>query len=90
MDAMKASIGEWNRWKERTKNAVVDFGSPVKPCDELAAGEITPSQSDVTGFSIIQAENRESAIDVLKAHPNFKETDGRSMELLEYLHMPGL
>ena len=53
-------------------------------------GAETDSTSDVSGFTIIQADSRDAAIAILRDHPHFKNSNSPAMELLEFLPMPGM
>ncbi len=90
MDQMQASMQAWMEWKNRNGDAVVDFGSPLRPDNYIVDGEIKDSDSDVTGFTIIQADTADEAVEILKDHPHFKTPNSPGMELLEFLPMPGM
>ena len=90
MEQMKASMSEWMRWRdEASKTAKVDFGMPLQ-----AVGRITPagteeSQSQVSGYSIVEGDSKETIIALLQTHPHLQRP-GASIELLEFLSMPGM
>ncbi len=90
MDKMKASMAEWMEWKDRHGDALVDFGSPVKPSKKLDKGAVEEDQGWTTGYSLIQAEDLDQAVEIMKDHPNFKNPEGPGIEILEYVSMPGM
>lgn len=90
MDKMKASMDAWMEWKERHGNALVDFGSPVRPAKKLENGAVSDSVGWTTGFSLVQAESVDDAVELMKDHPNFKNNEGIGIEILEFLSMPGM
>jgi hypothetical protein len=90
MEKMQKSMQEWIDWKNRHGDALVDFGSPLKPVKQLADGKVEDAKSWTTGFSIVQADSVDAAVELLKDHPNFKADDGPGMQLLEFLPMPGM
>lgn len=90
MDKMKASMAEWMEWKNRYGDALVDFGSPVKPSKKLDKGAVEDDHGWTTGYSLIQAKSLDQAVEIMKDHPNFKNPGGPGIEILEYVSMPGM
>lgn len=90
MDKMKASMAEWMEWKNRHGDALLEFGSPVKPSKKLDKGTVEDDQGWTTGYSIIQADDLDQAVEIMKDHPNFTNLDGPGIEILEYVSMPGM
>jgi hypothetical protein len=54
----------------------------------LSESGSSPSESNVVGYSILQAENMEAAKEMLKGHPHLGWADGCSIEVHESLPMP--
>lgn len=73
----EAGMAAWQAWMERAGPAVVDFGSPV-------AGD-----GDVSGFSILQADSRQDVDGLLADHPH-RQAPGATIEVLEFLTLPGM
>jgi hypothetical protein len=67
----------WMDWSERNRDAIVEFGSPLG------------GDSDVSGYSIVQAESRDAAAELFKDHPHLRMPADSSIELLEFLPLPG-
>jgi hypothetical protein len=89
-DQMKGSMQEWMDWKSRNEDAVIDFGMPLKGDKYIAGGVVKDSDSDIRGFTLIQADSVDAAVELLKDHPHFKNPNAPAMELLEFLPMPGM
>ena len=79
----QAGMQEWMAWAGKAGSAIVDLGSPLQP----AAGT-TVSGDPIGGFSILQADSAEALQAVLEGHPH--STHGGSMEVLEFLPIPGM
>jgi hypothetical protein len=75
-EEMQAGMQEWMNWAGKAGPAIVDLGSPL-------AGS-----GDVTGFSILDAESRSAVDELLADHPH-RHLPGASIEVLEFLPMPG-
>jgi hypothetical protein len=73
----QAGMDAWRAWMESAGSAVVDFGAPV-------AGD-----SDVSGFSILEGDSRGQVEALLADHPH-RQAPGASIEVLEFLTMPGM
>ena len=72
-----AGMAAWQAWMETAGEAIVDFGAPV-------AGD-----SDVSGFSILEAPSREEIDTLLTDHPH-RHAPGASIDVLEFLPVPGM
>jgi hypothetical protein len=73
----QAGMAAWMEWAERNRDAIVELGSPLG------------GDSDVSGYSIVQAESRDAAAELFKDHPHLRMPADSSIELLEFLRLPG-
>ena len=79
----QAGMEAWMAWAHRAGDAVVDLGAP------LAVVEPGGDAGDpVGGFSVLQAEDAEALVKVLDGHPH--AAMGGTIEILEFLSMPGM
>ena len=85
----KAGMDLWMSWSKKAGSAIVDLGAPLGNPIKVAGGSSSKSDSNVTGFSILQADSSKAILDLLKDHPHFK-APGASIEVLEFLPMPGM
>jgi hypothetical protein len=85
----KAGMDVWMSWSKKAGKAIVDLGAPLGNPVKVAGGSSSPSDGNVTGFSILQADSSKAIGDLLKDHPHFK-APGASIEVLEFLQMPGM
>ena len=67
----------WQAWAESAGPAIVDLGAPLD------------GEGDVTGFSILQADSRASLDELLADHPH-RHTPGSSIDVLEFMAIPGM
>ena len=91
-DQLKKSLAEWNAWKEKTEKAGAsfEFGMPLDAKVHLEPdGTTSESKLKVSGYGVMEAESLEKALELLKDHPHL-EAQGASLELLAFVHMPGL
>ena len=86
---MKAGMDLWMSSAKKAGSAVVDLGSPLGSPMKVIGGLSTAGNGNVTGFSILQAESGKAIASLMKEHPHFK-APGASVEVLEFLPMPGM
>ena len=89
-DQMKAGMDAWMSWQKRNSKAIVDFGSPVG--DPKFSGGTKTADGDQTigGYSILQAESADALQTLLKDHPHLMTPGGATIEIFEFLPMPGM
>ena len=80
----------WMKWSEKAGDALVDFGMPLGTAKHVESGSISPSKDTVTGFSIIQAGSLDEAATLVEDHPHFHTPGESSIEVHEFLPMPGM
>jgi len=65
-----ASHKGWPDWFNKIGDALVDIGSPMENGFVVQSdGSTSDNSSSLNGFSIIQAEDRAQALDLVKDHP---------------------
>jgi hypothetical protein len=82
----KAVMAAWRAWAERSAASLVELGAPLGDSTVLKGGG---TFGFVGGFSIVQAASVDAAKKIFDGHPHF-ENPGNSIELLEWLPMPGI
>lgn len=79
---------QWMDWKEKAGDKVVDFGAPLSATFRLNSdGNDSALQSEIIGYSFIQAKSLEEAKDQLRSHPHLKWTDNVAVEVFEFCEM---
>jgi hypothetical protein len=86
----EAGMAEWNAWADSNRDAIVDLGVPLGTGRHLEGGSSSAGSSQATGYSIIQAENVDAAAKMLEDHPHFRTPGGATIDVLEFLQMPGM
>jgi len=84
-----ASHEKWPAWFNKVGDKLVDMGSPMENGRALRSdGSTTDSTTGLNGFSIIQAENLDEALGLLKDHPFL--TPGNDEYTVEVFEVPKL
>ena len=86
----KKGMEPWFAWKEKVGAGMVDMGTPLGNGMKVTKDGITPSDKGVVGYSILQANNMDEAVEMLKGHPHLEWMDGCSIEVHESLSLPGM
>jgi len=78
----------WMAWNEKTGNALLDFGAPLMGGVNLGQnGATAESTKQVSGYSIVQAENAAAAQALFDQHPHFHWHPTASIEVHECVEM---
>jgi hypothetical protein len=85
----QAGMDGWTAWAQKNGNAVVDLGMPLGSSKRIADGSVGNSSSQASGYSIIEADSLDAAASILQDHPHL-HTPGGSIDLFEFLAMPGM
>ena len=85
----KAGMDAWMSWAGRAGSGIVDMGSPLATAAKLnGPTQIAAGNSQVGGYSILQAESKDALMGPVKDHPHFR-SPGASIEVFELNPMPG-
>lgn len=87
---MDAVMGEWNAWAGRVGEGLVDFGTPLAGGVRVTKDGTSPSTREVAGYSIIEADDMESALELAKVHPHLNMPGGCEIEVHEVQPIPGM
>ncbi len=82
----------WMQWAQKCGDKLLDMGSPLMNGQQLSSGgSISESGKNVSGYSILQAENMDEAKALLNGHPHISgwNQDAR-IEVHESMPLPGM
>ena len=71
-EQMEAVMAEWNAWAGQVGDGLVDFGTPLAGGVRVTADGTSPSTREVAGYSIIEADDLDAALELAKNHPHLK------------------
>ena len=81
------SMEKWMAWAKKCGDALIDLGSPLGNTQKIMQAGSEASDSQVVGYSILQAETMEDAKALMEGHPHLW-MDTCRIELHESLPMP--
>jgi hypothetical protein len=85
-EEMKKGMEPWNAWYKKCEKAIVDFGAPLGKGTCFSKKGSSKSQSEVTGYSIIQAKDIDAVKAIVADHPHLMMPKA-SIEVLEIMPM---
>lgn len=84
----QAGMKPWMDWMEKHASNLEDGGAPLMPPQSLTPdGKWADSTKEVTGYSIVKAENVEAAKKLFDGHPHLSWAPGCSVEVAEFARM---
>jgi hypothetical protein len=85
----KAGMDAWMAWAGKAGSAIVELGAPLGGGRHIESGRTSNGQTQVRGYSVLQAASLDEVARVLDGHPHLMMPDA-SIEVLEALPMPGM
>lgn len=84
----QAGMEAWMAWAQKNGNSVVDLGLPLGAGMRVESDAVSPSSTQASGYSVVQADSLDAAASMLKDHPHLRTPNG-TIDVLECLPMPG-
>ena len=82
-------VAAWNAWMGKVGSALVDIGAPMANGKSVVDDGSNGTPSELTGYSIIEAENIDSATSLVADHPFLSDKTGNfSVEVFELMPLP--
>lgn len=89
-EEMKKEMGNWMAWANRSGAGLIDMGAPLGGARTVTSANVSSSKSSVVGYSILQAENMDEAVALLKDHPHNMMDGSCSIEVHQVMPLPGM
>jgi len=78
----------WMAWKEQLGDKLLDLGTPLMGGSKLLPdGSVQQSQKEVTGYSVLKANDLEEAKSLLKGHPHLSWNEECDIEVHECVEL---
>lgn len=85
----ESGMNAWMEWARGAGDAVVDLGAPLGEAEEVGGDSGSSRQGHTTGFSILQADSMQAAVELMRDHPHLHTPGDSSIRVLEFLQLPG-
>jgi hypothetical protein len=90
-EQMSEAMGEWNAWAGKVGDGLVDFGTPLAGGVRVTADRtVAPSTREVVGYTILEADDLDAAIELAKVHPHLNMPGGCEIEVHTAQEIPGM
>jgi hypothetical protein len=83
----QAGMEAWMQWAGKVGDAMVDMGSPLQTVATVGGSD---SGTYISGFSILEADSSKAAEGLVDGHPHLMSPGDPSIEVLEFLAIPGM
>ncbi len=88
---VKAIMAKWGEWMGRVGDAMVDMGQPMASGEAVVDDGSTRRALELSGYSIIEAEDMASAKKLVDGHPFLSDKTGKfSVEIFELMPVPAM
>jgi hypothetical protein len=85
----QAVMAKWGVWMEKVGPALADVGTPFGPGKSLVDDGSVGAPAALTGYSIVEAADLDTAHSLADGHPYLSEGKGNySIELYELMPVP--
>jgi hypothetical protein len=85
----QAGMETWMAWAGKWGRAIVDMGSPVGAGRRVTGDGVAAAPLQVTGYSIVEADSADAALEMFRDHPHFLTPNETSIDVLECVPPPG-
>jgi predicted metal-binding transcription factor (methanogenesis marker protein 9) len=70
VEQQKIGMDRWMAWSKDAAEALVDMGAPLGKTSRVTKENgVSPTTDNLCGYSIIEAESKETLAELLKGHP---------------------
>lgn len=82
-------LAKWQTWMGKVGSALVDIGSPFGPSTSLVDDGRTGSATALSGYSIVEADDLDTARQLAEGHPFLSEGQGNyAIDIFELMPVP--
>ena len=86
---MEAVTNAWMAWADRVGEGMLDLGAPLAGGVRVTSDGTSPSDRDVAGYSLVEAESMDAALALAEGHPHLSMPGGCTVEIHEAQPVPG-
>jgi hypothetical protein len=86
----QAVMAQWMQWAEKVGDRMVDFGAPLAGGIRVTSDGTSPSTREVAGYTILEADDLDAALELASIHPHLSMPGGCDIEVHEAQAVPGM
>jgi hypothetical protein len=84
----KKDMEPWFAWMEKYKTELVEPGAPVGGVSHVSKLAVNDGHDDLMGYSVLQVENKDEALKIVKENPHLNLHDSCVIDVYELKSMP--
>ncbi len=89
-EQQKAGMDMWMEWAKKCGSGLLDLGTPLANAHSMSKDSHGPSNSDIAGYSILQAETMDEVRKMIEGHPHLMMPGLCSIEVHESIPLQGI
>ena len=81
-EELSGIMADWGKWFEELGAKLIDGGNPFGPGQSVSRDKTAPvaeNEWPSSGYTIVEADDMGSAVEIAKACPMHKHTDGKAI-----------
>jgi hypothetical protein len=83
-------MSAWMAWAGNLGDGLLDLGTPLSGGVQVTPEGTSPSTREVAGYSLIETEDMDTAVQLAKGHPHLNVPGGCTIEVHEAQPLPGM
>ena len=82
-EEMQKGMEPWIEWMTRCGDSIVDAGAPLMGGQLISPAGVSPSNADISGYSILEADDMKAALALMDGHPHLSWLEGATIQVFE-------
>jgi len=87
-EEIEKGMAPWMIWAKKVGSGMVALGTPLGNGQKITKTRHSSSDKNIAGYSVLQAENMQKAIELVNGHPHLDWDAACEIEIYESLPMP--
>ncbi|WP_062310043.1 YciI family protein [Demequina rhizosphaerae] len=88
-EEVQQMMDAWYGWATSVGENLIDLGTPLSGGIRVDPDGVSASTKEVAGYSIVQADSMDTAVELAQSHPHLNMPGGCSIEVHEAEPLPG-
>lgn len=89
-EQMQSGMDAWMKWSDKCGSAIIELGTPLGNGKRVTQGGVSGTDTQVSGYSVMQGETIDDVTALLAGHPHFMTPGEPTIDVLEYMLIPGM
>jgi len=81
---------DWGIWAQKYADSILDGGAPLGKTKQADRSGVSDTKNAITSYAIVQAESHEAATEMFTTNPHVTLFPNNSIQVMEFLSLPGM